>query len=259
MDATRTELLEWDAGSYDDLPLPHLRWGRDVVERLELVGSETVLDLGCGTGRDAQHLLEQLPSGRVVAVDGSVQMLDQLRSRLTGHRDRLTVLHADLRRPLQLRPPLQLGLSLDAAISVATLHWLPDHAVVFGSVAAVLRPGGRFVAECGGQGNIAAVRRALRAVTGEDGAGVWNFAGVAETRVALEAAGLVDPQVALVSDPARLERGDQLEAYLATVVLGAQLRALEPERRPELVREVAAALPEPTIDYVRLQISATRG
>ncbi|MCU1684176.1 MAG: Trans-aconitate 2-methyltransferase [Amycolatopsis sp.] len=246
------ELLEWDARSYDSLPLPHRRWGAGVLERLALSGDESVLDLGCGTGRDAELLLDAFPQGRVVAVDGSAQMLAQLRSRLADRLDRVTVLEADIREPLTLDD------SVDAAISVATLHWLPDHDVVFRSVAAALRPGGRFIAEAGGAGNVAAFRAALRDVSGSDGAEVWNFAGVDETRQRLEDAGFVDIEVGLVPDPAHLERGEQLEAFLATVLLGAQLRELPPERRRPLVEAVAERLAEPVIDYVRLRLSATR-
>jgi trans-aconitate 2-methyltransferase len=91
------QLLEWDAHAYDQLPLPHQRWGREAVRRLQLAGDETVMELGCGTGRDAELLLDALPNGRVVAVDGSAQMLAQLRHRLADRLDRVTVVQADLR------------------------------------------------------------------------------------------------------------------------------------------------------------------
>lgn len=92
-------LLEWDARAYDQLPLPHQRWGSETIHRLRLAGDETVLELGCGTGRDAGLLLDALPNGRVIAVDGSEQMLAQLRRRLADRMDRVTVVHADLRQP----------------------------------------------------------------------------------------------------------------------------------------------------------------
>ena len=76
------ELLEWNASVYDSLPLPHTRWGAAAIERLALSGDETVVDVGCGTGRDAEQLLSALPRGRVIAVDGSRQMLRQLSARL---------------------------------------------------------------------------------------------------------------------------------------------------------------------------------
>jgi trans-aconitate 2-methyltransferase len=246
------ELLEWNARSYDSLPLPHLRWGEGVLGQLDLAGDETVADIGCGTGRDAERLLDLLPRGRVVVVDGSEQMLTRMRARLADRLDRVEVVRADLREPLVL--PRQ----VDAAISVATLHWLPDHSVVFGSVARALRPGGRFVAEAGGFGNIAKVRAILDDLGVDDGSGAWQFAGADETRDRLAEAGFEQIDVRVVPDPARLQPGAQIEEFLATVVLGAVLREMpDPERQP-FVHTVAQRLDEPVIDYVRLQLSATR-
>jgi len=246
------ELFEWDAESYDALPLPHQRWGPSTIARLRLAGDETVADIGAGTGRDAQQLLEALPRGRVLAIDGSRQMLAQLRERLAGQLDRVQVLQADLREPLPALAPV------DAVLSVATLHWLPDHAQVFRSVAAILRPGGQFVAEAGGAGNIASVRSALAELGADDGKGIWNFAGVDETRARLAAAGFTSIEVGLVPDPARLESADQFEAFLATVILGVHLRDMPPAERRPFVQAVAARVPGPVADYVRLQIRATR-
>jgi trans-aconitate 2-methyltransferase len=246
------EMLEWDAGTYDALPLPHEHWGARAIAQLRLNGHETVLDLGCGTGRDAEHLLGLLPHGHVVAVDGSGQMLSELRRRLANDLDRVTVVQADLREPLCL------DRAVDAAVSVATLHWLPDHAAVFRNVAAVLRPGGQLIAEGGGYGNIVKFRTALREVSGADGGEIWNFADVQQTTQHLREAGFTDVDVRLVPDPARLQRGEQLEAFIATVMLGAQLRDMSNEDRRPFVHEVAQSLPEPVIDYVRLQISAMR-
>lgn len=251
------QLLEWDASTYDQLPLPHQRWGLQAIRRLRLTGDETVMELGCGTGRDAERLLDALPNGRVVAVDGSEQMLAQLRHRLAGRLDRVTVVQADLRHA-----PPQPGLfvePVDAVLSVATLHWLPDHDVVFQTVAAALHPGGRFVAEAGGAGNVERVRAALRTVSSdEDGGQLWNFAGIEQTTHRLQRAGFTDITVELVPDSAVLECGEQFEAYLATVILAAQLRELPAHQRQPFVRAVARELGEPVIDYVRLQIDATR-
>ena len=246
------ELLDWDARSYDALPLPHQRWGPSTIARLRLAGDETVADIGAGTGRDAQQLLQVLPRGRVLAIDGSQQMLAQLRERLAGQLDRVQVLQADLREPLPVPQPV------DAVLSVATLHWLPDHARVFRSVAGLLRPGGQFAAEAGGAGNIATIRAVLAGLGADDGEGIWNFAGAGETRERLAAAGFTSIEVGLVPDPARLESAEQLEAFLGTVILGAHLRDLPSAERRPFVRAVAARLPEPVVNYVRLQIRATR-
>lgn len=244
---------EWDAVRYDQQPLPHERWGQGVLAGLPLAGEERVLELGAGTGRDTAALLERLPAGHVVAVDGSAAMLAQLRERLADvGSDRLTVLRADLNQPLVLDRPV------DAVFSVATLHWLPDHAAVFRSVAGVLRPGGLLRAEWGGAGQLASIEAALDQMGLPRVGQTCNFATAEETRARLSAAGFTDVDVRLTPDPVRLVPGGQLEAYLATVVLGAVLDPLPPQCHRRVVDEVVARLPEASVEYVRLQAAARR-
>jgi trans-aconitate 2-methyltransferase len=243
---------EWDARTYDSLPLPHLGWGRRTLGRLPLRGDERVLDAGCGTGRDTEGLLERLPNGRVVAVDGSVRMLDRLRERLDGRLDRVEVVLADLTKPLPFDG------EVDAVFSVAAFHWIEDHPALFASLAERMRPGARLVSDCGGRGNIAAVDAAVAAVTGTP-SDTWEFAGVEDTERQLADAGFTDVDVRLRPDPARFEPGEQLESFLATVILGARLDVMADDDREPFVRAVAARLAEPVVDYVRLEISAVRG
>ena len=242
---------EWDATAYDALPLPHERWAGGVLGPLALRGDERVLDVGAGTGRDTATLLERLPRGHVVAVDASTAMLARLRERLADAADdRLTVVRTDLRDPLVLDRPV------DVVVSVATFHWLPDHPALFASLAGVLRPGGLLRAEWGGAGNLDALDAAVVRAGHEAVADALTFASAQETERALLDAGFVDVQVALVPDPAVLEPGEQLEAFLGTVVLGTVLDPLPPEERAGVVRAVARELDEPVVDYVRLQVSA---
>ena len=180
-------------------------------------------------------------------------MVAAARDRLARFGDRVTFVVADLGRPLPLEPA-----SVDAILSTATLHWVPDHDALFGHLAAPLRPGGRLVAQCGGAGNIAAVRAAL-AGTGDGWAGPWTFATPEETRARLEAAGFTDIETWLHDEPTPFEPGEPLREYLRTVVLGAHLERLATDaEREAFVDAVAAALPAPEIDYMRLNIVATR-
>jgi trans-aconitate 2-methyltransferase len=242
---------EWDAVRYDAQPLPHLRWGRRTIERLDPAPDAIVLDAGCGTGRDAEVLLGRLSTGRVIAVDGSQQMLGRLRERLAADLDRVDVVLADLVTPLPLAGPV------DAVLSVAAFHWVLDHDALFRNLAAVLRPGGRLATDCGGAGNIALVSAAVDDLLGPQPS-PWNFAGVAETRHRLTEAGFTDLDVRLNPDPARFDDRAQLLDYLLTVVLGGQLARMPAEEHAEFVSAVADRLPEPVVDYVRLEITATR-
>jgi trans-aconitate 2-methyltransferase len=243
---------DWDAGTYDRIADPMTRWGGDVLARLPLYGDETVLDAGCGSGRVTELLLERLPRGRVIALDGSPSMIEAARARLARNGDQVRFVVADLARPLPIARS-----SVDAILSTATFHWIADHDRLFRHLAAVLRPGGRLVAQCGGEGNVEAVRRVI-ATVGDGWQGPWTFASAEATRARLAAAGFTDLETWLQDEPVRLDPGEGLLEYLRTVVLGAHLDRLEPADRHAFVRAVADRLPEPVIGYVRLNIVATR-
>lgn len=246
-------VFEWDARSYDAMPLPHEQWGMGVVRRLEPQADELLLDLGCGTGRDVEHLLAIQSGVEVVGVDASTQMLSEFDRRFDG-RGGVRSVHADLTQPLSA-DRLGLRRSVDGVFSVACFHWVPDHGSLFARIAGVLRPGGRLVAECGGAGNVTRVSAAIAAAKGVE-PDHWAFEGADTTRQQLEQAGFVVDDVRLRPDPLVLPDRVQLEAYLATVVLGNDLAALPVEEHDRYVSAVADGVPDHTIDYVRLEFEA---
>ena len=252
---------DWDGTTYDRVSDPLVRWGAAVVERLRLGGDEWVVDAGCGSGRVTELLLRRLPRGRVIALDASPRMLAEAGRRLAPFGPRVDLLCADLGREMPLGRPV------DAILSTATFHWLPDHEGLFRRLRAALRPGGQLVAQCGGAGCIATVETAIRkawprAAPADGWLGPWNFATAEETAGRLERAGYTDISTWLHDEPTVIEAGAPLETYLRTVILGAHLDRLAPEEREPFVRAVAAGLPDPqrpVIDYVRLNIVARAG
>ena len=243
---------DWDARTYDRVADPMTRWGTSILDRLRLEGDERVLDAGCGSGRVTEALAERLPRGRVIALDGSPAMVEAARDRLAPFGDRIEYVVADLGAPL----PVDAG-SLDAIFSTATFHWVPDHDALFANLAAVTRPGGQLVAQCGGVGNIASVHRVLARI-GDGWLGPVRFETPLATTRRLDAAGYVDIECWLTDEPTRFEPGEPFETYLRTVVLGAHLERLPPDEHEAFVRAVADRMPEPLIDYVRLNIVARR-
>ena len=173
---------DWNGAEYDRISAPMEAMGLAVLDRLELRGDEAVLDAGCGSGRVTAALLDRLPSGRVVGVDGAASMIAAARERL-GERDDLTLIAGDL---CELDPTLG---PVDAVLSTATFHWIADHARLFARLRGVLRDGGRLVAQCGGEGNIAVVHAAAADAGAQEPfapylagwEGPWRFAGPAET------------------------------------------------------------------------------
>lgn len=249
-----TEPLDWDAATYDRVADPQTRWGRVVLDRLPLEGDETVLDAGCGSGRVTEMLIERLPGGRVIALDASPSMVEEARRRLARFGDRVDFVVADLGRPFALPG----GRPVDAILSTATFHWVTDHDALFRNLAAVIRPGGRLAAQCGGAGNIASIM-AILATIGVGWLGGVHFATPEATTARLVAAGFVGVEAWLQAEPTRFEPGEPFETFLRTVVLGNHLARLPEDERDAFVTQVVSRLGESVIDYVRLNITATRG
>lgn len=245
---------EWDAQTYDRVSDPQYQWGLEVLDRLQLEGDEYVMDGGCGSGRVTAKLLERLPDGRVLCVDGSEAMIEKAREALG---DRADYLVTDLSE-LRVEKPL------DVVFSTATFHWIPEHDKLFSALHEALRPGGRVVAQCGGEGNVAEHARAIATVATrpefidhfKDLTMIWNFASPDETEDRLRRAGFEDVRCWLEDKPVQPE---DPYAFTTTVTMGPHLARLpEEERRPfaEAVLETEA---DPLVlNYVRLNIDARR-
>jgi trans-aconitate 2-methyltransferase len=240
---------DWDAAAYDRLAYPMTRWGESVVGWLDLRGDERVLDAGCGTGRVTAKLLDRLPRGHVIALDGSPSMIERVRERFDDDL-RVEPVVADLAKPLPVEA------LVDAILSTATFHWVLDHDALFRNLAAVAGPGAQLVAQCGGAGNIASIEAAL-AELGKDFEGRKFYATPDDTRRRLEVAGFIDVEAWLSDEPTVLEP-DDVEPYLATICLGDHVESMSDDERARFVHEVAIRLPGAQIDYVRLNIRARR-
>ncbi len=243
---------DWNATAYKTLGAPVEAMGRDVLQRLELHGDETVLDAGCGTGGVTEALAERLPGGHVIAVDGSASMVEQARERLP---ERVDVRQADLLE-------LTVDEPVDAILSTATFHWIGDHDTLFARLHTALKPGGRLVAQCGGAGNVAEVKQAgfdlaRREPFAEhlaDWPGDWNFQSPQATEERLHGLGFKD--VWCWSSHVDVDVDDPA-GYLATICCGSFLERLPEELHEPFIDAAVEQLGSPlTIHYVRLNILA---
>lgn len=253
--AMNSSSREWDAETYDQVSDPQFNWGMEVLERLQLRGDEAVVDAGCGSGRVTEQLLERLPEGRLIAVDGSEAMIAKARERLG---DRAEYMVADLAE-LELEEPV------DLIFSTATFHWLLDHDLLFAGLRAALKPGGRLVAQCGGEGNVARHAQAIVTAASDPEFGrhfgeadsIWNFAGPERTEERLRDAGFAEARCWL--EPKPVQPPDPL-AFTMTVTLGPLLAQLPEEKRRPFAEAVLEAGEQPLVlDYVRLNIEAVAG
>ncbi|MBV7257767.1 methyltransferase domain-containing protein [Pacificimonas sp. WHA3] len=238
----------WDAGAYAENAgfVPAL--GNAALELLAPRAGERILDLGCGDG---------VLTEKIVAAGADVRGVDFDEGMVAAARARgITADVAD-------GQALAFDAEYDAVFSNAALHWMPDHDAVFSGVAKALKPGGRFVAECGGFGNIAAMRTALRAVLARRGLGSpdqQNYPTVAAATRQLEAAGFSVETCVLVPRATPLAAG--MAAWFHTFRHG----FLPEEGRDEIIAEIAELLRPSlcdgdgnwTADYVRLRFKAVK-
>jgi trans-aconitate 2-methyltransferase len=244
--------LEWDAETYDAVSDPQYQWGVEVLGRLDLRGDETVLDAGCGSGRVTAELAKRLPTGHLLAVDGSEAMIAKAQQRLGSDASYLV---ADLAE-------LEIDEPVDLVFSTATFHWILDHDALFRRLRAALHPGGRLFAQCGGQGNVATYAREIVTVMAlpefaphfEKMTSIWNFAAPEETERKLREAGFADARCWL--EP-KLVTPEQPLEFVMTVTLGPHLARLPEELRRPFAEAILDRSEKPlTLDYVRLNIDA---
>jgi trans-aconitate methyltransferase len=226
--------------------------GAPAVDLLAPRAGERILDLGCGDG----VLTAKLASlgCHVIGVDSSEPQINAARK-----------LGLDAR--LMNGEALEFDAEFDAVFSNAALHWMSNPAKVIAGVRRALKPHGRFVAEFGGHGCVAKIRKALveslnrRGINGE-AASLWYFPTVEDYSQQLTHGGFVVNYIALISRPTPLP-GD-ISGWLETFA-ESFTTTLPPTERSGYIAEVREALrPELcdaegkwTADYVRLRFAAS--
>jgi len=243
----------WDPAGYAQ----HARFvsdlGMPVVELLAPKAGERILDLGCGDGVLTKKLQDM--GCELVGVDESAAQVEAAKS--LGIDARVMDGYA-----------LSFETEFDAVFSNAVLHWMKRPEVVVAGVWRALKPGGRFVAECGGHGCVAKIEAALLDALqrrGIDGRALdpWYYATTEEYRHHLEAVGFKVSTIALIPRPTPLP-GDIL-GWLETFAQSFTA-AVSAKERPAYLHEVKEALRPQlcdaagqwTADYVRLRFAAEK-
>ena len=241
----------WDVEGYrrfaDFVPV----LGRPLLALLAPRPGERVLDLGCGDGALTAEIAAA--GCAVVGIDSAPQMVAAARQRGLDAREMDAT-------------ALTFAGEFDAVFSNAVLHWVADIDAALAGVVRALKPGGRFVGEFGGHGNVAAIRVALAAVLKARGRApvqAWFYPTPQQWRRRLAAAGLLADKVELLPRPTPLPAG--MAGWLETFA-GRSFAALPPGER-QAARDEALALLAPVLrdgdglwsaDYMRLRFVARR-
>lgn len=227
--------------------------GAALIDLLDPRPGERILDLGCGDGILTRQLAER--GCEVVGVDASPEMIEAA-----------LALGVDAR--LMDGHELSFENEFDAVFSNAALHWMKRPDRVLAGVVRALKPGGRFVGEFGGDGNVETVLRGIQGALAERGLDFeplnpWYFPTVEEYRERLEAHGLEVTLCTLTPRPTPLTT--DVSGWL-TVFAGTFLNALPESERERFLKDVTDRcrdkLHDPQrgwwADYVRLRFAAVK-
>lgn len=242
----------WSASSYDT----HARFVSDlaggVLDWLSARKGERILDLGCGDGVLTAELAGQ--GAEVVGVDSSENFVAACTAR-----------GLDVR--LMDGEELSFENEFDAVFSNAALHWMTRPEPVVAGIQRALKPGGRFVAEFGGHGNVAAIVTALEAVARRHRvdaalAHPWYFPTPDAYQALLEKHGFEVKRIALIPRPTRLKTG--MAAWLSVfrqpffVQFGPGSDEVVREAEDLLRFALCDEAGNWTADYVRLRVEAKK-
>ena len=249
----------WNAREYDAKHAFVYEKAKGLVDLLAPKSDERILDLGCGTGVLTSEIA--MSGAKVFGIDRSPEMVAQARSKFPA-----------LRFEVVDATEMKFNEEFDAVFSNAVLHWIPEAEQVVRGIARVLKPGGRFVAEFGGKGNIQTLVKAFhRAFAGlgmsePEDVSPWFYPGIAEYAALLEKHGLEVRSASLFERPTVLEDGSKglenwIRVFRETFVekMGEEAAAkwiheVERQCRAELFQDGDWVL-----DYRRLRITAYKG
>ncbi len=253
-----TSQKRWDPALYDGKHSFVWKYGIELIELLAPQPGERILDLGCGTG----HLTSQLAvtGASVIGLDHSPAMIEQARLN-----------YPDLRFEGGDAADFTFAEPFDGVFSNAALHWVKRAESVVACVARTLKPGGRFVAEFGGKGNIRAIHVALLCaldelgLAKESGWNPWYYPSIGEYASLLERRGLEVRHAILFDRPTPLEEGERGLRLWLEMFAGELFDTLTSEEREQAIQSVERQLRPSQFrdgswyaDYARIRISARR-
>jgi len=222
----------WNAEDYEKHSLAQQKWARELISKLQLKGTEDVLDLGCGEGKVTAEIARLVANGSVVGVDSSSSMI-----KLASERYPITQ-YPNLSFRVMDAGKLIFEERFDVVFSNAALHWVKNHRPVVDGAFRSLKPGGRLLFQMGGRGNAREILSVVEEIQShpdwqryfENFDFPYGFLGVEEYVTLLSDAGFVINRVELIPKDMEHEGKAGLEGWIRTTWLPYTSRIPELQR-----------------------------
>ncbi|WP_315906539.1 class I SAM-dependent methyltransferase [Priestia koreensis] len=224
----------WNASLYDEKHSFVSRYGGDIVDLLDPQQGECILDLGCGTGDLAYQLYKK--GANVIGVDKSENMVMEAKKKYPER----SFLVGDVTE-------LSYHEEFDAVFSNATLHWIKTPEKALQRIAQSLKPGGRFVAEFGGKGNVQTITNEIKHqcylhhVTCTDEEFPWYYPSIGEHTTLMEGEGFHVTMACHIDRPTPLEGENGLRNWIE-MFAGALLQHATTDEREEIISQAEQRL-----------------
>ncbi|MBE8967964.1 methyltransferase domain-containing protein [Nostocales cyanobacterium LEGE 12452] len=248
----------WDTSLYEDKHAFVWQYGEDLLKLLNPQPGESILDLGCGTGQLTEKIAQA--GADVWGIDSAPAMIEKAREN-----------YPDIRFDVANAANFQVDKPFDAVFSNAVLHWVKEADSAIASIHQSLKPGGRFVAEFGGKGNVLAIVTALYSALESIGIpqaqveNPWYYPSIGEYASLLENQGFDIIYAILFPRPTPLAEGETGIANWIKMFASPFLAGLSPEQQIQIIPVVEEYL-KPTLyqqgtwtaDYRRIRIVAVK-
>ncbi|WP_138502973.1 class I SAM-dependent methyltransferase [Nostoc sp. PA-18-2419] len=247
----------WDTSLYEDKHAFVWQYGEDLLQLLNPQPGESILDLGCGTGQLTDKIAQT--GAQVWGIDSAPAMIEKAKEN-----------YPHIRFDVADATNFKIEQPFDAVFSNAVLHWVKPADRAIASIRQALKPGGRFVAEFGGKGNIQAIvtalSNALEAINiSAQALNPWYYPSIGEYATLLEQQGFDVIYSILFARPTPLTQGEAGMANWIRMFASSFLAGLPNEQQIQVIRVVEEYL-KPTLyqqgtwqaDYRRIRIVAIK-
>jgi trans-aconitate 2-methyltransferase len=234
------QMYKWNAVDYAKNSNVQQQWARELISKLNLKGSERLLDIGSGDGKVTAEIASHLPKGSVVGIDNSDEMIRLAQSMFSA--DAFT----NLRFQCEDASNLPFKNEFDIVFSNATLHWILDHRPVLQGIYSSLKRGGKVLLQMGGRGNAGEVMDAFTRIIKEEEwlkyfhgfSFSYGFFGTDEYRLWLRGAGLDAKRVELIPKDAAHQGRSGFESWIRTTWLP-YTQQVQEEKRELFISQLA--------------------